>query len=389
MSNISNIPNDWAQGKISDLVQGLTSGISVNSQDNPANPRDFGVLKTSCVSFGKFYPNENKTIDKSEIGRARINPVEGSIIVSRMNTPDLVGESGLVTKTEPNLFLPDRLWQTNFYSAKNVDPYWFASLLQETSIKRKIQDTATGTSNSMKNISKGSFLNIEIKIPPVDVQRKIAKILMAVNDQIDVTEKLIDKKQVIKKGLVLDLISPKKHSLPMENIVDILDNFRVPVNDEERQKRGGDVPYYGANGLQGYIDRPLFNEPLILIAEDGGNFEQFSDRPIAYRISGPSWVNNHAHILRAKNYNQDYLFYAIEHMNILSLISGGTRAKLNQGELRKIKVPETDLLEQNRVADIVNSIVNELKMLIDLKSKLISQKQGLMQDLFTGQVRVN
>ena len=76
-------------------------------------------------------------------------------------------------------------------------------------------------------------------------------------------------------------------------------------------------------------------------------------------------------------------------MNILSLISGGTRAKLNQGELRKIKVPETDLLEQNRVADIVNSIVNELKMLIDLKSKLISQKQGLMQDLFTGQVRVN
>ena len=80
---------------------------------------------------------------------------------------------------------------------------------------------------------------------------------------------------------------------------DILDSMRVPVNEEERNKRSGDVPYYGANGLQGYIDGYLFDEPLILMAEDGGYFDEYQTRPIAYRIKGKSWVNNHAHILRA------------------------------------------------------------------------------------------
>ena len=86
----------------------------------------------------------------------------------------------------------------------------------------------------------------------------------------------------------------------IEECCDILDNKRIPVNSEEREKRIGDIPYYGANGLQGYIDDFIFDEHLILIAEDGGRFDEFTTRPIAYRISGKSWVNNHAHVLRAK-----------------------------------------------------------------------------------------
>src|SRR5690606_4539504 len=91
---------------------------------------------------------------------------------------------------------------------------------------------------------------------------------------------------------------------------DILDNLRVPINDEIRQTMQGNIPYYGANGIQGYIDKYIFDEDLILLAEDGGNFEEYHTRPIAYKISGKSWVNNHAHILRAKQeFNQDFIFY--------------------------------------------------------------------------------
>ncbi len=120
---------------------------------------------------------------------------------------------------------------------------------------------------------------------------------------------------------------------------DILDNRRVPVNEEERSSRLGPVPYYGANGVQGCIDDFLFDEPLILMAEDGGNFEQFATRPIAYQISGKSWVNNHAHVLRASNgFDQQYIFYCLEHKDITPFIKGGTRSKLNQFELRQIEV---------------------------------------------------
>src|ERR1035437_369592 len=85
----------------------------------------------------------------------------------------------------------------------------------------------------------------------------------------------------------------------LRDCVDILDNQRVPVNSNERAKRPGTVPYYGATGQVGYIDDFLFNEELLLIGEDGAPFLDKS-KPIAYLIQGKSWVNNHAHILRAK-----------------------------------------------------------------------------------------
>ncbi|MBL7791603.1 MAG: restriction endonuclease subunit S [Saprospiraceae bacterium] len=117
-------------------------------------------------------------------------------------------------------------------------------------------------------------------------------------------------------------------TVTINDCCEILDSQRVPLNAEQRAKIQGNIPYYGANGVQGYISEYLFDEALILMAEDGGNFEQFSTRPIAYKISGKSWVNNHAHILKAKQgYNQDFVFYSLVHKNILYFIQGGTRSK--------------------------------------------------------------
>jgi type I restriction enzyme, S subunit len=85
---------------------------------------------------------------------------------------------------------------------------------------------------------------------------------------------------------------------PLGEVVCFLDSKRKPVKESER--RLGPYPYYGANGQQGTIDDYLFDEPLVLLAEDGGFFDQ-PDRGIAYRISGKTWVNNHAHVLRPKS----------------------------------------------------------------------------------------
>ena len=165
---------------------------------------------------------------------------------------------------------------------------------------------------------------------------------------------------------------------------DILDNQRIPLNGEQRSKIPGSIPYYGANGVQGYINDYIFDEDLILIAEDGGNFEQYDERPIAYKISGKSWVNNHAHILRAKNgYDQDYVFYSVVHKNIIAFIKGGTRSKLNQAELREITFPHPNHNQQKKISFILTTADNLIEKTEALIKKYQAIKQGMMHDLFT------
>ncbi|MGK9476722.1 restriction endonuclease subunit S [Melioribacter sp. OK-6-Me] len=166
---------------------------------------------------------------------------------------------------------------------------------------------------------------------------------------------------------------------------EILDSSRIPLNEEERNKIPGNIPYYGANGVQDYIDKYIFDEDLILIAEDGGNFESYETRPIAYRISGKSWVNNHAHILRAlKRYNQDYIFYSLVNKNILNYIVGGTRSKLNQRELKTItiSIPQQKS-EQTAIAHILSTVDKAIEQTEKLIAKYKRIKTGLMQDLLT------
>ena len=167
---------------------------------------------------------------------------------------------------------------------------------------------------------------------------------------------------------------------------DILDNLRVPLNSDERGEIQGDIPYYGANGLQGHIDKFIFDEPLILLAEDGGYFDEYESRPIAYRISGKSWVNNHAHILRANigsSFFQDFIFYCLEHKNITPFIKGGTRAKLNQAELREILIPKPPKPVQYRIAEILSTLDESIEQTEALIAKYEQIKAGLMHDLFT------
>jgi type I restriction enzyme S subunit len=161
--------------------------------------------------------------------------------------------------------------------------------------------------------------------------------------------------------------------------------MRVPVNEDERSERLGSIPYYGANGIQGYIDNYIFDEPLILLAEDGGYFEEYATRPIAYRVFGKSWVNNHAHVLRARSgYDQDFVFYSLEHKDITPFIKGGTRAKLNQAELRQVTIlaPES-LPEQRKIACILSTVDDLIERTEALIAKYRAIKQGLMHDLLT------
>jgi type I restriction enzyme, S subunit len=136
----------------------------------------------------------------------------------------------------------------------------------------------------------------------------------------------------------------------LRECADVLDNQRVPVNSDERAKRQGDIPYYGATGRVGWINEALFDGELLLVGEDGAPFFDKS-KPIAYIINGKSWVNNHAHVLRAKapiSSNQ-FLKFFLNWLDFREYVNGTTRLKLTQGAMNGIPVRLAPLPEQRRI----------------------------------------
>ena len=138
------------------------------------------------------------------------------------------------------------------------------------------------------------------------------------------------------------------------DICEILDSKRVPITATERQL--GPYPYYGANGIQDYVADYIFDDELVLLAEDGGNFGS-KDKPIAYRVSGKCWVNNHAHVLKPKEgLDVDYLCYSLMFYNVTGLVNGATRQKLTQADMRKMEIPLPPLDEQRKIAAVLDKV---------------------------------
>lgn len=172
------------------------------------------------------------------------------------------------------------------------------------------------------------------------------------------------------------------------DVAECLDNKRVPVNAEDRKKRVGNVPYYGAGGIQGYIDEYLFDEELVLLLEDGDAFDDFQVKSIAQYITGKSWVNNHAHVLRAKD-NAYFLFASLEHKDIRrwTQLAGASRKKLLKESMLKITIMIPSLPEQQKIADFLSTIDTIIEKQQATVSAWEERKKGVMQKLFSQEVR--
>ena len=173
----------WEQRKLAELTKTITTGKSVNSDEGEVSDGDIGVLKTSCVSYDRFNPSESKPVVKSEQQLVKCAVEKDSVIVSRMNTPERVGACGYVSTDFPNLFLPDRLWKLKFQDT--VDTYFVYMMLVSSAYKEKITSMASGTSGSMYNIPKETFLNLQLVIPAkIDEQKQLGRILKKIDSLI-------------------------------------------------------------------------------------------------------------------------------------------------------------------------------------------------------------
>lgn len=174
----------------------------------------------------------------------------------------------------------------------------------------------------------------------------------------------------------------------INEIAECLDNKRVPINSEERKKRIGIVPYYGAGGIQGYIDDYLFDEKIVLLLEDGDAFDDFQTKSIAQYVTGKSWINNHAHVLRA-NGDSYFLFASLEHKDIRkwTQLAGASRKKLLKESMLKITVNMPSLQEQKKISDFLSNIDMIISNYTNTVKAWEERKKGIMWKLFTQEIR--
>lgn len=228
--------------------------------------------------------------------------------------------------------------------------------------------------------------NFEFYLPDKAKQDKLAEVMWAIEDSIQSYKKLIyQSEQLIKAKLLLmfGTIEENPFNYKVTNLgeaCEILNRQRIPVAAAKRTP--GPYPYYGANGVQDYIDDYIFDDELILLAEDGGNFGS-TTRPIAYKVSGKFWVNNHAHVLKPKEgLDIDYLHHIIRFYDVRKYINGTTRLKLNQSRMRTIKILLPPYEKQKEFSDFVKQVDKSIEVTNKAMDNLMDTKKAIIKKYF-------
>jgi type I restriction enzyme S subunit len=302
----------------------------------------------------------------------------------------LIGRKGTIDKPQ---YMDTPFWtiDTLFYtivSEEHLAKYLYYLFC---TIKWSKYNEASG----VPSLSAKVIEDIEVNLPPLPEQRAIAAALSDVDGYIAALERLIAKKGNIKKGAMQEMLTGKRR-LPgfdgewvekeLIEIADFYDNLRIPVTESKREV--GTTPYYGANGIQGYIKGYTHDGEYVLIAEDGAN--DLNNYPVLH-VNGKVWVNNHAHVIQgiAGKAKTKYLSYALKTVDFVQVLVGGTRAKLN-GSVAKainVKIPN-DIDEQTAIAELLSDMDSEIDALTAKLNKVRNIKQGMMQELLTGRIRL-
>lgn len=403
---------NWIKGHISDLISSLDAGVSVNGFDRPKSNGELGVLKVSAVSYGAFDPTANKAVIPEDICRLKESPKRGHIIVSRSNSPGLVAANVLVGDDYPDLFLSDKLWQLKPKPGIELCIEWLANFMSSTPVRYKLSKLATGTSDSMKNISKDDLLSLKVDIPPYREQKEIARILGCSNRAIYLTELMISAQKERHKWLMQQILTGKRRLPGFEKSwkeVKISDIFK-PV----RRKNNKSITHVlTASGEHGLVDQTeYFNRSVAGESLEG--YYLLRRGEFAYNRSSMNGYPYGA-IKRLDAYDEGVLstlylcfelsadccysdFYkhffeaGVHNEQLRSIVQVGARAhgllNVTLHDFFALKVLCPPIEEQKKIASTIDIAERELDLLRSQLRDLKEQKRGLMQQLLTGKRRV-
>ena len=342
----------------------------------------------------------------------RAIPEESDIIISR-EAP--MGVVGIVPKGF-QCCLGQRLVLLKIDKSKCLPKYLLYTLMSEYVQLQIRRINQTGSIVSNLNIS--SLKELKILLHNFEEQRKIANILSAIDDKIQINNQINQELEAMAKTLYdywfVQFDFPDQNGKPykssggkmvytpelkreipegwgVEKLGDITichDSKRVPLSSNDREHVKGEIPYYGATGIMDYVNDYIFDGDYVLMAEDGSVMTE-KGTPILQRISGKNWVNNHAHVLEPiKNHSCKLLMMLLKDVSVMKIKTGSIQMKINQENMNKIVVPAIPLellFEINQKLEVIDK---QQLNLIEENKQLTQLRDWLLPMLMNGQVKV-
>jgi len=381
------IPIEWGVVPTNKVLK--TAKKTVNVEPN-TEYREIGIRSHGKGIFHK------KLVQGNKLGDKRVFWVEEKCFI--VNIVFAWEQAiAITTENERGLIASHRF---PMYKPKNDLIYldYLLAFYKSPRGKFQLNLASPGGAGRNKTLGQKDFAQSSIPLPTIDEQQKIAEILSTWDQAIECKKVLIQEKYEFKKGLMQRILNCEIRikgfqgewlKKKLSQVAICCDNYRIPLNTENREKIKGEYPYYGANGIVDYVNNYIFDGDYILMAEDGGHFFDYWEYPISIKATGKFWVNNHAHILKANKINSDFLFYSLVHKDIRKYVNGSTRSKLTKKDMKNliIDVPQFER-EQKEIVVIFSAVDKEINYIQNELNQLKEQKRGLMQLLLTGIVRV-
>ena len=239
--------------------------------------------------------------------------------------------------------------------------------------------------STVKHLSSRELEQSIIPVPPLDVQGEIVRILDTFTElTAELTAELNLRKQQYQyyRDQLLTFEEGEVVWKTLGELAENLDSKRKPITSGLRE--AGNIPYYGASGIVDYVKDYIFDGDFLLVSEDGANLLA-RNTPIAFSISGKTWVNNHAHVLKFDTYaERRYVEYYLNSIDLTPYISGAAQPKLNKKNLESIRIPNPSPTEKERIVAILDkfdTLVNSLTEGLPREIELRQQQYEYYRDL--------
>lgn len=292
----------------------------------------------------------------------------------------------------------------------------FLNVFLHSKLAKKYFENQASGSGQRYSLSLESLNSLKIPLFNIGIQKKIGELYSNIDKKIELNNKINSELEVMAKTIYdywfLQFEFPNEEGKPykssggkmvwneelkreipegwgittIENIIVCHDSKRIPLSKKEREEMKGNIPYYGATGIVGYVNKPIFNGDYVLIAEDGSIMDE-KGKPIIQRVEGEIWVNNHAHILEPKdNYSCKLLMLVLKDISVVQIKTGSIQMKINQQNLNRVKILDIPKEIKKKVNTYLNII--DRKILDNKKEnqELISLRDFLLPLLMNGQV---
>ncbi len=415
--------SEWPLIPLRDFVD-LLAGFAFKSTGYSDGQDDVRLLRGDNIAPGRVrWDGVKRWSRENAVGLERYALEPGDVVLA-MDRPWI--PAGLKVAQVQAADTPSYLVQrvARIRPASREDCSFLFALLSTPEFESYIQNVTTGT--AVPHISAKQILDFEFRLPPAYVRAKVGEIVAALNERITLLREtnttLEAMAQALFKSWFVDFdpvharargeqlagLAPEVAALfpdsfeesalglvpkgwkyvSLKEATDIFDSKRIPLAGQERAKRKGPYPYYGAAALMDWVDDYIFDGVYLLMGEDG-SVADASGYPITQYVWGKIWVNNHAHVLQGRNgISTEHLMLALKGVNIQPFITGAVQAKLSQSNMWRIQFLMPTQSVASAFADLISPMFAKIRANSEQAQTLANLRDTLLPRLISGQLRL-